>query len=581
MGGNQESNNSTLGFLHGVGERPETRFHAVVVRGKQLSISDRPTAVEDPALPSAELETKVTAAESPRNGEADTRVPGLTLLGHPDWSRVGEVLPLPHLALGKAVKVSRLKPLFARPGQPSTEPLAVAHLSREPLRLAAGAAPGSVTIDLAASPTPVRADGEEVDGRRTFSADEVEKGVVLELGHRVVLLLHSMPQRWPMGTSNPDPMEHGLIGHSEEMIRLRHEIDRVAGLDVSVLLQGQTGTGKELVAQALHRAGPRRSQPFVAVNVATLTPSLAAAELFGSAKGSFTGADRNRLGFFRKAEGGTLFLDEIGEAPPEIQVLLLRALETGEVIPVGSATPIRVDVRVVAATDADLSSAMAENRFRAPLFHRLAGYSIKVPALGQRREDLGRLLFYFLEQETQRLALAPSVAQGRPWPSSRTVARLAQARWPGNVRQLRNVARRLVVLGSGVTDPSLEDLDLAADGLAAEVPQPAASPPPPKARAAKLHRRPKDIGDEELLTALRYNGWRLKPTAAQLRVSRTSLYALIDRCPDIRRAGDIASDELEASLRRHGGDLVAMSAELEVSSQGLRHRLQELGLTLS
>jgi two-component system nitrogen regulation response regulator GlnG len=158
-----------------------------------------------------------------------------------------------------------------------------------------------------------------------------------------------------------------------------------APLAVPVLLQGETGTGKELAARSIHDQSTRAQGPFLAVNLGALPAPLAAAELFGARKGAYTGAVQDLPGWFGRADGGTLFLDEVGEAPLEVQVMLLRALETGEIVPVGSQTPRRVDVRVVSATDADLEAAVGRGAFRAPLLHRLAGYSIRLPPLRHRR----------------------------------------------------------------------------------------------------------------------------------------------------------------------------------------------------
>jgi two-component system nitrogen regulation response regulator GlnG len=167
-------------------------------------------------------------------------------------------------------------------------------------------------------------------------------------------------------------------------------------VNAPVLLRGESGTGKELVAHAIHEASPRRTGPYVAVNMAAIPPSLAAAELFGATRGAFTGADHDRPGYFSRAHRGTLFLDEIGETAPEVQALLLRVLEAGEVQAVGGLEPRRVDVRVLAATDADLQGMTAMDRFRAPLLHRLMAGYLQVPALRARREDFGRLLYAFL-----------------------------------------------------------------------------------------------------------------------------------------------------------------------------------------
>ncbi|MEM9293451.1 MAG: sigma 54-interacting transcriptional regulator [Acidobacteriota bacterium] len=415
-------------------------------------------------------------------------------------------------------------------------------------------------------------------------------GVVLELGYRISLLLHMVPNvavkaDSPVGLGG----SMGLVGQHHGIARLRQEIRAIAGLDLPVLLRGETGTGKELVARALHNESGRKG-PFVAVSLAALPPTLAAAELFGTSKGAFTGADRRKIGFFQKAQRGTIFLDEIGEAPLEIQVLLLRALESREITPVGSVEPLPFDARVVAATDSDLEAAMAANRFRPALLHRLAGYTLKVPPLRERREDIARLFFHFLGQDQgqQTVRVSPD---GRPWPSSALVSRLVGFEWPGNVRQLRNVASWLAVKGAAGGEQTMRELgELLRPQSSAETPVPApggASLPSPEPVAEpvsgpiKLHRPPKVISDEELLEALRVNGWKLKPTAQHLNIARTSLYALIDRSETIRRATDLEREELEQSLERHQGDLAAMAQELRVSPQGLRSRLQELGIEQS
>ena len=299
-------------------------------------------------------------------------VPGLTILHHPDAGRVGERVALAGLASGREESLSRTVPAFSAPGKSLLRPLSDPYLSRRPIRLLPGAEPGGVLLRCGESGTALVADGAAVTGDPgdlEIPPARLERGVVLLLAGRVVLLLSRLDPVGVAGT--PD---FGLVGASAPVVALRREIQRVAGLDVPVLLRGETGTGKELVARALHDAGPRRSRPFVAVNMAAIPPTLAAAELFGAARGAFTGADRKRDGTFQRADGGTLFLDEVGETPPEIQALLLRALETGEIQPVGSDEIRRVDVRLVAATDSDLEGAVTAGRFRAPLLHRLAGY---------------------------------------------------------------------------------------------------------------------------------------------------------------------------------------------------------------
>jgi two-component system nitrogen regulation response regulator GlnG len=353
----------------------------------------------------------------------------------------------------------------------------------------------------------------------------------------------------------------------------------VAPLSTPVLLRGETGTGKELVARALHEHGPRASKPFLSVNLAAVPPSLAAAELFGSRRGAYTGSVRDQRGYFALADGGTLYLDEVGEAPPEVQVMLLRALETGEIVPVGDPAPHKVDVRIVSATDTDLEMAIRQGTFRSPLLHRLSGYLIRLPPLRQRREDIGRLLFHFLRLELERIGdtLPPRVAAGagEPWLPAGLVARLARYSWPGNVRQLQNVARQLAIDGRGqpvVLDvPGLEDL-MPGEEFSSSAPQTAPAIP------AVGRRRPSGISEDELLAALRAHRWNLKAAADALGVARTSLYPLLERSALVRQAAEIPPDEVRQAWERCGGDLEAMAGELEVSERALRQRLKDLKL---
>ncbi|MEE8523728.1 MAG: sigma-54 dependent transcriptional regulator, partial [Thermoanaerobaculia bacterium] len=442
--------------------------------------------------------------------------------------------------------------------------------------------PGSVVLDASATRTPVIADGEPVDGRRVLSAAEVERGVVLLLGGRVVLLLHRLERRLPGEAPSDDPPAFGLVGASDAIVRLRREIERLATLDVAVLLLGETGTGKELAARALHDAGPRRERPFVAVNMGVPSPTLAAAELFGAVRGAYTGADRNKQGYFRSAQHGTLFLDEIGETPPEVQVMLLRALESDEIQPVGSTAAQKIDVRVIAATDAHLDEALAAGRFRAPLYHRLAGYTVHLPALRERRDDVGRLLYFFLAEELAELGVRPPAADDeRPWPPAEVVARLARHDWPGNVRELHNVARRLAIAGRCGDEASL--LRSLEDLLAETSPAPEQGPEPSAADTvgsapAGVRRRPSDIREEEFTAALRTHRWRIKDTAEVLGISRAALYKLIDQSSGVRKASELGREEIAECHERCSGDVDAMVDALEVSKPALRRRMRQFGL---
>ena len=233
-----------------------------------------------------------------------------------------------------------------------------------------------------------------------------------------------------------------LVGTSGAMEQVYEQIARVAGTSVTVFVTGESGTGKELVARTVHDLSRRRARPFLAVNCGAISPNLIESEIFGHEKGSFTGAERQHQGFFERAHGGTLFLDEITEMPMELQVKLLRVLETGTFMRVGSSTPIETDVRVIAATNRDPAQAVAQGRFREDLHYRLNVFPLELPPLRERLDDLPLLV---------RALPAPTSAGAKASPSARprpALERLAQYRWPGNVRELRNVLQRAWVMST-------------------------------------------------------------------------------------------------------------------------------------
>jgi two-component system, NtrC family, response regulator AtoC len=237
-----------------------------------------------------------------------------------------------------------------------------------------------------------------------------------------------------------------LLGESPPMRLVRELIVRVAPVDLPVLIEGESGTGKELVALSVHEISKRSSGPFVALNCGALPENLIDSELFGHERGSFTGAERAKAGVFEQAHGGTLFLDEVSEMPAEQQVRLLRTLETGRVRRVGGSSEIEVDVRILAATNRRLDEAIAENRFREDLLHRLCVFPIVTPPLRRRPEDVELLARHFLaeieERNGRRKELDPEA-----------LARLVAYEWPGNVRQLRNVMERAYVMSDGRITP--------------------------------------------------------------------------------------------------------------------------------
>jgi len=234
-----------------------------------------------------------------------------------------------------------------------------------------------------------------------------------------------------------------IIGQATAMQDVFRAIGRLAGSSMTVLITGESGTGKELVARALHQHSPRAGRAFVALNMAAIPAELLESELFGHEKGAFTGADARRAGRFEQADGGTLFLDEIGEMSPGLQTRLLRVLAEGEFYRVGGQAAIRVDVRVIAATNQDLGRAVEEGRFREDLYHRLNVMRIRIPPLRERREDIPLLLEHYLRKAADELAVPPKLV------SRDALEALEAFEWPGNVRQLVNACRRLTVIAPG------------------------------------------------------------------------------------------------------------------------------------
>jgi formate hydrogenlyase transcriptional activator len=236
-----------------------------------------------------------------------------------------------------------------------------------------------------------------------------------------------------------------MVGSSEPMSRVVRQVIKVAPSDTTVLLLGETGTGKELMARALHQRSKRRAMPFIRVNCAAIPQSLIASELFGHEKGAFTGALQRRIGRFESADGGTLFLDEIGDLPIDTQIALLRVLQEREIERVGSHQPISLNVRIIAATNRDLRTAVATSTFRQDLFYRLNVFPIQLPSLRERVEDIPLLIEHFIERYGKQAGKTIKCI------GNKTLDILKAYHWPGNVRELQNVVERGVVLCDGET----------------------------------------------------------------------------------------------------------------------------------
>lgn len=517
----------------------------------------------------------------PAGGSPGSTRAAITLLMHPRMERIGDVHVIERSSAGDRTDISRLEPEFRSPRTGASMPIREAYTSRQPLIIRWNAAGGAELSPTSAS-SGLMVGGAPLKEPISVSASEIDRGVPLGLGPNVSALLHRT------SIAGVHPRTFGLMGESDTVQRTRQHIERIADMPVKVLIRGETGTGKELIARAIHEASDRRARPFLAVNMANLQPGTAQSQLYGHARGAFSGADQRRDGLFGAAQGGTLFLDEIGETRDEVQQMLLRSLD-GEgtdvtIEPVGESQPRRLDVRIVAATDSNLEEAVDLGKFDQAILGRLQVGEIEIAPLRERLEDLGRLLAHFalevLPTADQAHRLDPKLSGGKPWLSPADVARLVQYSWPGNVRELRNAARQIAIHSRGRPEtslaPSLERrLARAAQAAAAVSPSPDTTT---VADSAEPTRRPADLTKAEIVDCLRSVDWSPETARKTLGISKNSLYGLMTQF-EIPRAQDLDSETIQGALRECEGDLGFAADGLQVSERGLKLRMKALGLT--
>ncbi|HEU0014632.1 MAG TPA: sigma-54 dependent transcriptional regulator [Longimicrobium sp.] len=315
---------------------------------------------------------------------------------------------------------------------------------------------------------------------------------------------------------------HQIVGRSFALRQVLDRVEKVAPTDARVLITGENGTGKELVARAIHRLSPREGKAFIEVNCAAIPSELIESELFGHMKGSFTGATEDRAGKFELADGGTLFLDEIGDMSLNAQAKVLRALQEGLITRVGGAKPIQVDVRVLAATNKDLEEEIKGGRFREDLYYRLNVIPLHVPPLRERREDVPMLVRHFVETYAREANLRPKPI------SDEALDRMQRMDWPGNVRELRNTVERLLILAGG---PAIgaDDVDLLVagkmkgGGLSSDL------------LSCTTFSEFKEAAERAfILQKLRENDWNVSETARLLDMPRSNLYKKIERYDLVR-----------------------------------------------
>jgi two-component system, NtrC family, response regulator AtoC len=373
--------------------------------------------------------------------------------------------------------------------------------------------------------TAFAAADDAVAVMREGARDYVQKPFEMdELVLRIGRVRDEIAFRRRMAAPSPAPVgREAILGSSAPTKQLVDRVEAAAASDVPVLVTGETGTGKDLCARAIHERSRRAALPFVVVNCAAIPETLLESELFGHEKGAFTGADRRRIGRFEAAHGGTLFLDEVGELAAASQAKLLRAIETSTFEPVGSSRSVQVDVRIIAATNRDLAAEIVRGGFRRDLFYRLNVVDIRVPPLRERPSDVPLLVAAFLRQIAAR--------QGRPVPDldPRAVAALAAHDYPGNVRELQHALERAVALARG---GPIRAEHLPADMVAADAPAGAARPADP---LLPLGEAVEQFEQEYIRRALAKAGGHRGRAAALLGISRKSLW---ERLRDAARGSD-------------------------------------------
>ncbi|HEX6913575.1 MAG TPA: sigma-54 dependent transcriptional regulator [Longimicrobium sp.] len=363
-----------------------------------------------------------------------------------------------------------------------------------------------------------------VEATRRGAYDFLEKPLDTD---RLLLVLRNALQQQGLAQENARlrgeiESRHQIVGRSFALRQVLDRVEKVAPTDARVLITGENGTGKELVARAIHRLSPRADKAFIELNCAAIPSELIESELFGHMKGSFTGAHEDRAGKFELADGGTLFLDEIGDMSLQAQAKVLRALQEGIVTRVGGAKPIQVDVRVLAATNKDLEEEIKGGRFREDLYYRLNVIPLHVPPLRERREDIPMLVRHFVESNAREANLRPRQF------TDDAVERLQRMDWPGNVRELRNTVERLLILAGGSTVAG-DDVDLLVGGkmkgggLSGDL------------LGCTTFAEFKEAAERAfILQKLRENDWNVSETARILDMPRSNLYKKIERYELVR-----------------------------------------------
>jgi len=483
----------------------------------------------------------------------------LTLVYHPDTARIGTSCTF-DVADGE-LAVSRQTPRFSSEDSLPRE-IGVAGVSRSPVLFE----PTSRGWKITPPPRP----GYSVDGQTiavTYTDAQLERGVLVTLAGWVLIWVRTGP-----ATTQRDSL--GLVGSSRAMGRIRDKIRQVAPSDVPVLILGSSGAGKELVARAVHDASRRARQPYTTVNLAAVTGGAAVSQLFGHARGAFTGAAGAHRGFFQQSDRGTLLIDEIGEVQDEVQPLLLRALESGEIQPLGGATA-HVDVRLIFSTDANLEQMVEAGKFRKALYYRMAQLVIRLPPLVDRPEDIAVQAVHFLGAALEQHGVGRRpLSEDRLWLTPEFMDSLLAHPWPGNSRELRAVMQRAVVQSAHLEQIGLD----AGDTLRIAPSVPALAPPATTSVTESTASRARGVEPtrDELLAALKANDFQIGRAVKVLAIGRNRFYQLLKKY-EVPTAKELAEVDIVAAIE--ATETIASAAEkLEVSERGLVLRMRALGL---
>ncbi len=484
----------------------------------------------------------------------------LAIIWHSDHERIGALAPLV-FDKKEAVNLSRLTPNFLDNNIALLDP----HISRSPIQIK------RINNDqFIFTPSKGKMEaivnGKLLDETRRFHIKDMGNEIIIMLSNKVILSMFYAPAR-----QIKDDEDYGLLGISRSINDAKNMIARTAETDVPVLIKGETGTGKELVAQGIYKASKRKNKPIVSVNMATIAPSLSGAELFGVKKGAFTGAIHDSKGLFEQADKGTLFLDEIGDTPAEVQPMLLRVLETGELKRTGDEDIRKVDVRFIAATDQSLSTKKGHKSFNQALLRRVDGIRIEIAPLRNRRVDIGILAKNFLQAPTLNL---PAINLSDI--SAQDMHEMVLYDWPGNVRELLHASKRMR-LGQPIFSKQDQDINyptsyettgqnLKENRTVYNVSN----------KTKKQYANPLEVDEEKLITALDRSNWVIKSAAEILNLSRTSLYELMEKSSSIRHIEDISDTEIKSVMASYGGGLNQWTKHLRVGRDALRKRITNM-----